>query len=85
MNKHRGFGAVEYIIGLVFFSMALLTPLPGMEGDNVVDLLTDGIKSNHTSYIYAQSLSHMQIDETVITNANGDRNRSTNLSAYEEN
>ena len=85
MNNQRGFGAVEYIVGLVFFAMAILAPLPGEDGKNVVDLLVEGVKKNHASYMYAQSLSHMQVDESVIPGVSSNNNESAPLLTYEEN
>lgn len=85
MKKQRGFGAAEYIVGLVFFAMAMLAPLPGQDDKNVTELLVESVKKNHASYMYAQSLSHMQIDETALPSVSSDSNRSTRFSSDEEN
>lgn len=60
MHKQKGFGAVEYVLGLALLGLALLTPV--MEGKNAAQLLVEGVKSHHAGYIYAQSRSHLQLD-----------------------
>lgn len=70
MKKQKGFGAVEYLVGLVVLVMLFLKPYSDEESGesrNVLQMLTDGVKQDHASYMYAQSLSHLQIDLPVIS------------------
>jgi len=59
MKAQKGAGAIEYIVGLALLAIVLLTPYEG--GKNVLQMLSDGIKSHHAGYIYAQSRSNLQI------------------------
>lgn len=59
MKAQKGFGAAEYIVGLTLLVIVLLTPYEG--GKNVIQMLSEGIKSHHAGYIHAQSRSHLQI------------------------
>lgn len=59
MKRQKGAGAIEYISGLAFLAVVLLTPYDGSR--NVLQMLSDGIKSHHAGYIYAQSRSNLQI------------------------
>lgn len=58
MNRkfQRGAVAAEYLIGLIFLVIVLLVPMPNSEGKNILQLLTDAIKQEHTGYINATSL-----------------------------
>lgn len=70
MKKVKGFGAVEYLVGLVVLVMLFLTPYSDEqsgESRNVLQMLTDGVKQDHASYMYAQSLSHLQVDIALIS------------------
>jgi len=51
----RGATMVEYTIGLLAVIIVLLTPVPG-KNKNVVQLLEEAMKDEHSAYIYASSL-----------------------------
>ena len=59
MRVQKGFGATEYIVGIAFMAIMLL--LPFSDGESVIEMLSEGVKSHHSGYIYAQSMSHMQV------------------------
>lgn len=59
MKGQRGAGATEYIVGMALLVIVLIAPYS--DGKNVIQLLSDGIKSHHSGYIYAQSRSNLQI------------------------
>lgn len=59
MKEQRGSGAIEYIVGMALLVIVLITPYS--DGKNVIQLLSEGIKSHHAGYIYAQSRSNLQI------------------------
>jgi len=46
---------VEYIVGLLALLAVLLSPVPN-KNKNVVQLLEEAIKKEHSAYIYASSL-----------------------------
>ena len=46
---------VEYTVGLVALITVLLAPVP-TKNKNVVQLLEEAIKKEHSAYIYASSL-----------------------------
>uniref|UniRef100_A0A486XKR9 Uncharacterized protein n=1 Tax=Rheinheimera sp. BAL341 TaxID=1708203 RepID=A0A486XKR9_9GAMM len=70
MKKVKGFGAVEYLVGLIVLVTLFLMPYSDEdsgESRNVLQMLTDGVKQDHASYMYAQSLSHLQIDVPLVS------------------
>lgn len=75
MKKQTGAGAIEYIVGLAFLAMVMLTPFAG--GKNVSQMLIDGLKSHHAGYMYAQSRSHLQIGvddvKDILASGTGDK------------
>ena len=70
MRKVKGFGAVEYLVGLMVLATLFLLPYKDVvsgENRNVLQMLTDGVKQDHASYMYAQSLSHLQVDVPLVS------------------
>ncbi|SEH81060.1 hypothetical protein SAMN05660691_01607 [Rheinheimera pacifica] len=70
MKKVKGFGAVEYLVGLFVLVTLFLMPYSDKvsgESRNVLQMLTAGVKQDHASYLYAQSLSHLQTDLPLIS------------------
>lgn len=76
MKAQTGAGAIEYIVGLAFLAMVMLTPFKGDK--NVSQMLIDSVKSHHTGYMYAQSRSHLQlgVDDAndILSSDNEDKN-----------
>ncbi|RBP51382.1 hypothetical protein DFR28_102802 [Arenicella xantha] len=54
-TRSRGATMVEYTVGLVALITVLLAPVP-TKNKNVVQLLEEAIKKEHSAYIYASSL-----------------------------
>ncbi|MFQ3243395.1 MAG: Flp pilus assembly pilin Flp [Arenicella sp.] len=54
-RKQSGATMVEYIIGFVAMVVILLVPVP-TKNKNVIELLEEAIKAEHSAYIYASSL-----------------------------
>lgn len=75
MKAQTGAGAIEYIVGLAFLAMVMLTPFEG--GRNVSQMLADGVKSHHAGYMYAQSRSHLQIgvDDVIDMLPSGNKDK----------
>lgn len=46
---------VQYIVGLAAILIVLLSPVPTLN-KNVIQLLEEAIKKEHSAYIYASSL-----------------------------
>lgn len=59
MKKQTGASLIEYVVGLATLAIVMLTPFDG--GKNVIQMLTESIKSHHAGYMHAQSRSHLQI------------------------
>lgn len=59
MKEQKGSGATEYIVGMALLVIVLMTPYS--DGKNVIQMLSEGVKSHHSGYIYAQSRSNLQI------------------------
>lgn len=59
MKAQKGSGATEYILGLAVFVAVFLIPYE--DGKNIIKMLSEGIKSHHSGYIYAQSRSNLQV------------------------
>lgn len=45
---------VEYAIGLVFFVAVVLAPV--FDGESVIGLLIEAIKTEHAAYMYSSSM-----------------------------
>jgi len=55
-KTQNGSVIVEYLVGLIFLVIVLLVPVPGGDGKNILQLVSDAIKQEHTGYINASGL-----------------------------
>lgn len=65
-KRQNGASAVEYLIGLAVFVIALLTPIPP-SGESAFVLLERAIKKEHSAYIYAASLPRISDDGSLTS------------------
>ena len=56
IRKQNGAVIVEYLVGLIFLVLVLLVPVPGNDGRNILQIVSDAIKQEHTGYINASGL-----------------------------
>lgn len=53
-NRQRGSVTAEYVIGLTFFVLVIMTPINN--GNSAFDMLVDAIKEQHAAYMHATSM-----------------------------
>jgi len=56
IKTQSGSVIVEYLVGLIFLVLVLLVPVPGNDGRNILQIVSDAIKQEHTGYVNASGL-----------------------------
>ena len=57
----KGQSTVEYALISLIIVTALLSPLPGQNGNNAIQLVTQAIQQHYAAYKYAHSMSTLPL------------------------